>query len=51
MESKKQFNSRKSYALPVKKELQEQYNIETLKNFVEKEQKFTKNSKTIEKNI
>ncbi len=41
------FNNRKSYALPVKKEIQEQYNIETLKNFVEKEQKFSKNSKSV----
>jgi hypothetical protein len=37
VESKKMFNSRKSYAIPVKKEIQEYYNIETLKNFVEKE--------------
>lgn len=45
------FNSRKSYAIPVKKEIQEQYNIETLKNFVEKEQKFFQNSKNVQKNV
>lgn len=45
------FNSRKSYAIPVKKEIQEYYNIETLKNFVEKEQKFFQNSKNAQKNV